>query len=128
MHRILQFLNYTIDIHCNTIILMTFVCIVIVWIWQRVSSRRRSLPGPHRWPILGNIPSLAGCPVIYKRLLELRKDYGDIIQLRMGPSMNLVVVFGQDLIRELLIDQGDKTEFRPNWLYVPDKMFDRTGM
>jgi hypothetical protein len=46
----------------------------------------------------------------------------------MGPSMNLVVVFGEDLIRELLIDQGEKTEFRPNWLYVPDKMFGRTGM
>ena len=106
---------------------MVFVCVVLVLVWQRISSRLNSLPGPHRWPVLGNIPALAGAPSLYKRLLELRKDYGDIIQLRMGPSMDLVVVFGQDLIHELLVVQGDKTEFRPNWLYVPDKMFNRTG-
>lgn len=125
--RKIYILDYTVDVDCNPVLLATFVCILLVLLWQRVTSRINSLPGPRRWPVLGNIPALAGSQSLYKRLLELRKDYGDIIQLRMGPSMNLVVVFSQDLIKELLVDNADKTEFRPNWLYVPDTMFNKTG-
>ncbi|XP_052057805.1 cytochrome P450 2B5-like [Mytilus californianus] len=126
--RKIYILDYAVDVDCNPVLLATFICIVVVLVWQRVISRMNSLPGPRRWPVLGNIPALAGSQSLYKRLLELRKDYGDIIQLRMGPSMNLVVVFGQDLIKELLVDNADKTEFRPNWLYVPDTMFNKTGI
>lgn len=122
-----HFNSSNIDISLNPLLLITFVCILIILLVQRVYSRFYSLPGPHRWPILGNIPDVAGATSLYKRLLELKKDYGDIIQLRMGPSMNLVVVFGQDLIKELLVENGDKTEYRPNWLYVPKTMFQGTG-
>lgn len=123
----LHFNSSAVDFSFNPFLLVTFVCILFVLFLQRVYSRLASLPGPHRWPVLGNIPAVAGAPILYKRFLELRKDYGDIVQLRMGPSMNLVVVFGQDLIKELLVENGHKTEFRPNWLYVPKTMFHGTG-
>ncbi|XP_065855057.1 cytochrome P450 76A1-like [Euphorbia lathyris] len=52
-------------------------------------NRRRFPPGPSGWPILGNLLDLGLMP--HRTLTKLRKQYGDIIGLRLG-SMNTMVI------------------------------------
>ncbi|XP_061172755.1 cytochrome P450 2B4-like [Saccostrea echinata] len=116
------------DFFLNPIIGLCFALMVCFFILKRVQSRLQSLPGPTRWPVVGNIPDLAFTRQTYRRLLEFRDKYGDIVQLRLGPSLTVVVVFGHEYLNELLVDNGDKTKFRPNWLHLPNKLFQKTGV
>jgi cytochrome P450 family 2 subfamily J len=116
------------DVLVNPVVGFCFVLMVCFYVLQRMRSRLQSLPGPTRWPIVGNIPDLAFTRQTYRRLLEFREQYGDIVQLRLGPSLTIVAVFGHTYINELLVEHGDKTKFRPNWLHLPKKLFKQTGM
>lgn len=115
------------DVLVNPVVGLCFVLMVCFYVLQRVRSRLQSLPGPTRWPIVGNIPDLAFTRQTYRRLLEFREQYGDIVQLRLGPNLTIVAVFGHTYINELLVEHGDKTKFRPNWLHLPKKLFQQTG-
>lgn len=120
--HILQF-----DFFINPIIGLCFAVMVCYFIFKRVESRLQSLPGPTRWPVVGNIPDLAFTRQTYRRLLEFRDKYGDIVQLRLGPNLTVVAVFGHKYLYELLVENGDKTKYRPSWLHLPKKLFKETG-
>lgn len=115
------------DLFINPIIGLCFVFVACYFIFKRVESRLQSLPGPTRWPIVGNIPDLAFTRQTYRRLLEFRDKYGDIVQLRLGPNLTVVAVFGHKYLYELLVENGDKTKYRPSWLHLPKKLFEETG-
>lgn len=116
------------DFFINPIIGLCFVFVACYFIFKRVESRLQSLPGPTRWPIVGNIPDLAFTRQTYRRLLEFRDKYGDIVQLRLGPNLTVVAVFGHKYLYELLVENGDKTKYRPSWLHLPKKLFEETGV
>ncbi|XP_022329135.2 cytochrome P450 2B2-like [Crassostrea virginica] len=117
-----------IDFFLNPVLAVCFVLVAGFFLLKRVQSRLQSLPGPTRWPILGNIPDVAFTRQIHRRLLEFRDQYGDIVQLRLGPNLTMVVVFGHEYLQELLVENGDKTKYRPNWLYLFNKLFHQTGV
>ena len=118
---------WDIDLFVNPLVMVPFLLMCGYMLYLRVLSRLQSLPGPTRWLVLGNIPDLAFTDRIYDRLLRFRDDYGDIVQLRLGPNVTLVVVYGHRNLHKLLVENCDKTKYRPNWLHLAEKMFDRTG-
>lgn len=92
-------------------------------LWGR---RYRLPPGPWAWPIIGNFPQLMGKEGFYHYVLEFRKTYGDIFRLKMGVH-EVVFVFGHQHVQEVLCKNGALTSNRPNWMYIPNKIFKGKG-
>ncbi|KAJ4312240.1 hypothetical protein N0V94_007542 [Neodidymelliopsis sp. IMI 364377] len=69
-------------------------------------------PGPPALPFIGNVHQFASSKPFLK-FTELRKDYGDIVGLKAGPS-NIVVLNSPDVCRELLEKRGSIYSGRPN--------------
>ncbi|XP_060071332.1 cytochrome P450 2C30-like [Ylistrum balloti] len=80
-----------------------------------IISRRHLPPGPFSIPIIGNLHIVGNGNFLYRKLFLLRKQYGNVFRLTLGTS-NAVVVLGHDLVREALVQKGDKFQYRPNWL------------
>lgn len=113
----------------TTVLTFLLVLIVSYIIWNYFFTVQRvDIPGPTPWPIVGNLPHIAGARDIGKRLLEFRKTYGDMVFLRFGPQP-ILVCFGYKLVREVLLVNGEKTKFRPSWMYLIKKFFPKvTGI
>ncbi|KAH0514267.1 Cytochrome P450 1A1 [Microtus ochrogaster] len=71
----------------------------------------KSPPGPWGWPITGHILTLGKNP--HLSLTKLSKQYGDVLQIRIG-STPVVVLSGLDTIRQALVRQGDDFKGRPD--------------
>ncbi|KAK6183231.1 hypothetical protein SNE40_010752 [Patella caerulea] len=100
----------------------------IYWAYRQFSRRHIKLPpGPYAFPIVGNMPQLAGVVDPWKVFLRHRAKYGDVVMYSVG-SLKMVVVCGYKTIREVLIDKGHCVSNRPNWLYIIDKLFNRSGV
>ncbi|WP_330257652.1 cytochrome P450 [Nocardia sp. NBC_00565] len=61
------------------------------------------LPGPSRWPLLGNLPQMRPS-LLHHQFDEWCDEYGPLYQLRM-PGRRIVVVSDPDLNREILRDR-----------------------
>ena len=83
-------------------------------------------PGPTPWPLVQNLPNIIGGDGFYSNILKLRQRFGDVFRLKLG-KMSMIIVFGESNVKELLVDKGDLFKYRPNWLYVPDKIVGRKG-
>ena len=71
------------------------------------SSSRRPPPGPHKWalPIIGNLPHLmmmARRRPMHQALCEMSKEYGPLMELRLGGSQRLVVASSPEAARLIL--------------------------
>ena len=71
------------------------------WQW------RRPPPGPHKWalPIIGNLPHLmmmARRLPMHQALCEMSKEYGPLMELRLGGSQRLVVASSPEAARLIL--------------------------
>lgn len=115
-------------VQLNPIVLVAAIIVFVWYVWNRVSLAKGAPPGPIAWPVIGNIPSLLGTNLLHARLMELRNQYGDIVSLRMGPHINMVVLFGHDNIHEFLVEKAHQTSYRPNWIYMIDKLFKQKGI
>ncbi|XP_051552615.1 cytochrome P450 1A1-like [Myxocyprinus asiaticus] len=78
--------------------------------WQRGPSCSL-LPGPRPWPLVGNLLQLG--EQIHLSLTNLRSQYGDVFQMKMG-SLVVVVLSGYSTIKEALIRQGEAFAGRPD--------------
>ena len=105
------------NVDVNTFLTFILVLLVSYIIWSYYFSVRINIPGPTPWPIVGNIPNFLGVRNVGKRFLEFQKQYGDMVLLRLG-SQPFVVFFGYKAVHEALITNGEKTKFRPSWLYL----------
>ncbi|XP_055478392.1 cytochrome P450 1A1 [Psammomys obesus] len=99
-----------------TELLLTAVIFCIVFWVVRVSRTRvpkglKSPPGPWGWPFIGNILTLGKNP--HLSLTKLSKQYGDVLQIRIG-STPVVVLSGLNTIRQALVRQGDDFKGRPD--------------
>ena len=101
---------------------------VCVYAAARAISRRRYRlpPGPWAWPIFGNLLQLKGKKGIYYDIIMFRKTYGDVFRLKMGVH-EVVFVFGHQHVQEVLCKNGALTTRRPNWMYIPNKIFKGKG-
>ena len=77
-----------------------------------MSQKNVNIPGPRPWPVVGNLLLFFKSKNIGETYRQLQRKYGDLVKLKMGQG-NLVVVFGYKNIREVLVDNSDKTKFRP---------------
>ncbi|CAC5414445.1 CYP2K [Mytilus coruscus] len=69
-------------------------------------------PGPSPLPIIGNVLDLGDGKRTVDVFRSLRKKYGDIFCLSLG-SYWVVVVNGQDNLREIFVKNGKSTSDRP---------------
>ena len=100
----------TADFKSLIVFLTTFLIVYL-------NTRRPSAvpPGPALWPVIGNVLSLAGGPVI--QLEKLRFKYGDVIGLYIGSSLT-IVVNGYDAVKEVLVKRGRAFSWRPETNYI----------
>uniref|UniRef100_A0A8C7D6D7 Cytochrome P450 1A n=1 Tax=Oncorhynchus kisutch TaxID=8019 RepID=A0A8C7D6D7_ONCKI len=68
-------------------------------------------PGPTPWPLVGNLFQMGD--QIHLSLTQLRLQYGDVFQMRMG-SLVVVVLSGYATIRQALVRQGEAFAGRPD--------------
>lgn len=75
----------------------------------------RRAPSPRAWPILGNLPAMAGYDLPYQSFGALGKRFGSIIGLRLG-NQPAMVVNGIENIKEVLIGKtAHQFDSRPNF-------------
>lgn len=75
----------------------------------------RKAPSPMAWPILGNLPAMAGYDLPYQSFGALGKRFGSIISLRLG-NQPAMVVNGIENIKEVLIGKtANQFDSRPNF-------------
>lgn len=84
--------------------------------WLRKRDESRLPPGPRAWPIVGNLPVLAGGK-ISENLVKLSSKYGSIFRLQLG-SFAAVVVASPDLAQVVLKEQDAIVAGRPNATFV----------
>ncbi|MCQ7614214.1 cytochrome P450, partial [Salmonella enterica] len=97
------------------LLLVTVIFCLVFWIVRtsrtQVPKGLKSPPGPWGWPLIGNMLALGKNP--HLTLTELRRQYGDVLQIHIG-STPVVVLSGQDTIRQALMRQGDDFKGRPD--------------
>ncbi|WAR26021.1 CP2BB-like protein [Mya arenaria] len=104
--------------------LLALVSILTVVYVTSASSSRKLPPGPKPWPIVGNLPYIRGqSKPLYEVMLTLRQEYGDVVRLQLGPSLNFVFIMGKDKIYKAAVDMNDKFKFRPTNFYATNYIF-----
>ncbi|XP_022104091.1 steroid 17-alpha-hydroxylase/17,20 lyase-like [Acanthaster planci] len=94
------------------------ICLVAAIVSMTHQHRRhhRRLPnfpgGPHRVPLLGNIPLLTGTDKPYVACTELAKKHGDMYSLKLGDEWFLVLN-STELIRSAFVDMAEEFAGRP---------------
>uniref|UniRef100_A0A8C4WDQ4 unspecific monooxygenase n=1 Tax=Gopherus evgoodei TaxID=1825980 RepID=A0A8C4WDQ4_9SAUR len=77
-------------------------CLLFLSAWRKMSGRGKLPPGPVAFPIIGNALQLN-----MKNLFQSMEKYGPIFTIYLG-SERVVVLYGQEAVKEALIDQGDE--------------------
>ncbi|XP_072103208.1 cytochrome P450 1B1 [Mobula birostris] len=88
---------------------------LLVWKWLQHQLRewdRPSLPGPFPWPVIGNAAQLGDLPHI--TFSGMARRYGNVFRLKLG-SRTVVVLNGEEVIRQALIRQGGDFAGRPDF-------------
>ncbi|KAM6202440.1 cytochrome P450 1A2-like [Rhynchocyon petersi] len=97
------------------LLLTTSIFCLVFWVvrtWMSQASKdRKSPPGPWGWPLIGHVLSLGKNP--HLALTKLSQQYGDVLQIRIGPTP-VLVLSGLDTIRQALVRQGDDFKGRPD--------------
>lgn len=88
------------------------LCLEVVQ-WVQSVRRRRVLPGPVAWPLLGNALQLGSMP--HLAFTRLAQRYGDIFQIRLGCS-DVVVLNGESVIRQALVQNATTFAGRPDFV------------
>lgn len=69
-------------------------------------------PGPRPWPLVGNLLQMG--EQVHLSLTNLRVQYGDVFQMKMG-SLVVVVLSGYSTVKEALVRQGEAFAGRPDF-------------
>ncbi|NWV74958.1 CP2J2 protein, partial [Dasyornis broadbenti] len=113
----------------DSISLQTFLIFLFVFLliadYMKNRSPKDFPPTPFRLPFLGHI-YLMDFKDPSATVGRLTKRYGDIFGLNMG-SMKLVMVSGMRLVKEVLVNQGDKFMERPD-IPLEEEVFSKIGL
>ena len=102
-----------VDTSTVLIFLVVFLC--ALWLLNLSDGPTNWPPGPKPWPLIGNIDVFWNNDKLYMSFVELAKKYGEIVHLRFGPRGHMVVLTGQEVIREALIEKGEYFSNRPTF-------------
>ena len=97
--------------------------------WYFFTDRHLKLPpGPTPWPLIGSFPYVRrGNKFLYARLMDLYREFGPVARLRFGPNINVVFVFGADMIRKAGVEHNEDFKFRPNNIFLIKKAINGKG-
>ena len=102
-----------IDTSTVLIFLVMFLC--ALWLLSSSDGPTNWPPGPKAWPIIGNADLFWNNDQLYLSFEELVKKYGDIFHLRFG-HRHVVVLSGQEVIREAFVEKGEYFSNRPTFI------------
>ena len=101
------------------VLICAFICDILLGLIQRARAPPKHLaPGPNPYPLIGNLPQLAGKPG-HVAMTELAEEYGKIYTLYLPGGQRCVVVNTIDLAREALLTKKDDFSGRPS-TYIAD--------
>ena len=107
---------------------LVFASFLLVAWYLLGESRFRLPPGPTAWPLVGSFPYVGrGNKAFYMRMMDLYREYGPIARLKIGRSINIVFVFGAEMIRKAGVEHNDDFKFRPNNIFMANKIFNGKG-
>ncbi|XP_042295968.1 cytochrome P450 2H1-like [Sceloporus undulatus] len=93
--------------------------------WQNGSGGPRLPPGPRPLPFLGNILQV-DTKNFPKSVEELSRTFGPVFTIHLG-SQRAVVLYGQEVVREALLDRGEDFGTR-GMTPILDKLAGGTGI
>ncbi|NWU41770.1 CP2J2 protein, partial [Hylia prasina] len=112
------------SISLQTFLIFLFVFLLIVD-YMKNRNPKNFPPSPFRLPLLGHVYLMDfKDPMV--TMGKLTKRYGDIIGLEMG-NMKIVLVNGMRLVKEVLVNQGDKFLGRPH-IPIDEEIFSKIGL
>lgn len=96
--------------------LVAIITICVVYLLMRLNRTKipdglQKLPGPKPLPIIGNVLEIGNNP--HLSLTAMSKCYGPVFQIQIG-MRPVVVLSGNDVIRQALLKQGDEFAGRPD--------------
>ncbi|KAI2653305.1 cytochrome P450 1A1-like protein [Labeo rohita] len=96
--------------------LVAIITICVVYLLMRLMRTKipeglQKLPGPKPLPIIGNVLEVGNNP--HLSLTAMSKCYGPVFQIQIG-MRPVVVLSGNDVIRQALLKQGDEFAGRPD--------------
>ncbi|XP_030427081.1 cytochrome P450 2H2-like isoform X3 [Gopherus evgoodei] len=100
-------------------------CLLFLSAWKKMSGSGKLPPGPVAFPIIGNALQL-NMKNLSQSMCELREKYGPIFTIYLG-SERVVVLYGQETLKEALIDQGDEFSDRGH-MPVFERLPNKKGM
>ncbi|XP_039337455.1 cytochrome P450 2H2-like isoform X1 [Mauremys reevesii] len=100
-------------------------CLLFLSAWRKMSGSGKLPPGPVAFPIIGNTLQL-NTRNLPQSIHELSAKYGPVFTIYLG-SLRVVVLYGQEAVKEALIDQGDEFSGRGK-LALADKLAKGTGI
>ena len=103
-----------VDTSTVLIFLVVFLC--ALWLLSSSNGPTNWPPGPKAWPLIGNADLFWNNDQIYLSFVELAKKYGEICHMRLGPRGHLVVLTGQEVIREAFVEKGEYFSNRPTFI------------
>ncbi|KAK7340140.1 hypothetical protein VNO77_20834 [Canavalia gladiata] len=96
------------DYQTLPVLVITFVCgSILIFILRIFNQSRESTelpPGPHPFPIIGNILELGKNP--HKALTKLSKIYGPVMTLKLG-SITTIVISSPKIAKQVLHENGE---------------------
>lgn len=78
---------------------------------QQIPTGLKKLPGPMRYPLIGNILALGKAP--HLTLTQMRQKYGDVLKIHIG-MRPVLVLSGLETIKQALVKQGEDFMGRPD--------------
>lgn len=94
-------------------VVVFLVTLLLVWLLTTVVGRRRGVPGPFPYPVVGNLPILrAAGPDTLATLARLAQDYGCMYQLNLG-QMRAVFINDATTLHEAFVKQASDFIQRP---------------
>ncbi|XP_039567559.1 cytochrome P450 2J2-like [Passer montanus] len=113
----------------DSISLQTFLIFLFIFLlvadYMKSRNPKNFPPTPFCLPFVGHIYLLDfKDPAV--TVQKLRKRYGDIFAIQMG-SMKFVIVSGMRLMKEVLVNQGNKFMDRPD-IPIDEEIFSKIGL
>ncbi|XP_051063296.1 cytochrome P450 2A3 [Phodopus roborovskii] len=86
-------------------VLAFLVVLVLMSVWKQRKLSGKLPPGPTPLPFIGNYLQL-NTEQMYNSLMKISKQYGPVFTIHLGPSRRIVVLCGQEAVKEALVDQA----------------------
>lgn len=111
----------------TSVVLVTIVIILVTFcLNNRFMVSGNSLPGPIAWPFFGNILMVSRSKNFYQLTKSLQEKYGNVYRLKLG-QLTVVCIFGHKNLSRILVEDGENSSQRPNWMFCSKKVFKEKG-